>query len=64
LEQRLCGEFFKTLKAEVDNLEGRRMKEEVRDAVFEYMKMYQNKYRRDMALGYAYLIALTHCPAA
>jgi transposase InsO family protein len=52
--------FFKTLKAEVDTLEGRHTKEEVRVEVFEYMELYYNKRRRYSALGYALPIALTH----
>ncbi|MDR2807759.1 MAG: hypothetical protein LBB43_01995 [Spirochaetaceae bacterium] len=42
--------FFKTLKAEVE--------------VFEYMELYCNKRRRHSALGYAILIAVTHCNVA
>jgi transposase InsO family protein len=41
--------FFKTLKGEVDNLEGR-------IAVFEYIEMYYTKRRRHLALGYAIAI--------
>jgi transposase InsO family protein len=60
-----CAErFFKTLKAEVDKVEGRHTKEEVRVEVFEDMELYYNKRRRHSALGYAILIALTYCNTA
>ncbi|MDR2798333.1 MAG: IS3 family transposase [Treponema sp.] len=56
-----CAErFFKTLKAEVDKVEGSHTKEEVRVEVCEYMELYYNKRRRDTAIGYALPIALTH----
>ncbi|MDR2792845.1 MAG: integrase core domain-containing protein [Treponema sp.] len=58
--QCLCGEFFKTLKAEVDKVEGRHSKEEERVEVCEYIERYYNKRRRHSALGYAIPIALTH----
>jgi transposase InsO family protein len=56
--------FFKTLKAEVDKVERRHTKEEVRVEVFEYREPYYNKRRRYSALGYAIPIALTRCNAA
>jgi transposase InsO family protein len=60
-----CAErFFKTLKWEEDNLEGRHTKEEVRVEVFEYIELYYNKRRSHSALGYALPIALTHCNTA
>ncbi|MDR2798735.1 MAG: integrase core domain-containing protein [Treponema sp.] len=60
-----CAErFFKMLKAEVDKVEGRHTKEEVRVEVFEYMELYYTKRRRDTAFGYAIPIALTHCNTA
>ncbi|MDR2792443.1 MAG: hypothetical protein LBB61_02080 [Treponema sp.] len=52
--QCLCGEFFKTLKAEADKVEGRHTKEEVRVEVCEYMEPYYNKRRRHSALGLCY----------
>jgi transposase InsO family protein len=56
-----CAEsFFKTLKVEVDKVEGTRTKEEVRVEVFEYIELYCNKRRRHSTLGYAIPIALTH----
>jgi transposase InsO family protein len=60
-----CAEnFFKTLKGEVDKLEGRHTKEEVRVEVFEYIELYYTKRRRYSALGYVILIAVTPCNAA
>jgi hypothetical protein len=41
--------------------EGRRIKEEVRVAILEYIEPYHNKRRRHSALGYAMPIAATHC---
>jgi hypothetical protein len=53
-----CAEsFFKTLKKEMDNLEGR-------VEVFEYMEMYYNKRRRHSALDYAVPAAVTPCNTA
>jgi hypothetical protein len=37
LGQRLCGAFFKTLKREAGNPEGRRTKKVVRAEIFEYI---------------------------
>jgi transposase InsO family protein len=55
-----CAEsFFKTLKRELDVLEGRHTKTQVRTAVFEYIEIYYNKYRRHSAIGYATPVALT-----
>jgi hypothetical protein len=60
-----CAErFFKPLKEELDKVEGRHTKEEVRVEVFEYIELYYTKRRRDTALGYAIPIALTHCNVA
>jgi transposase InsO family protein len=56
--------FFKTLKTEVDKVEGMHTKEEVRVEVCEYMELYYNKRRRHSALGYALPIAVTPCNAA
>jgi transposase InsO family protein len=52
--------FFKTLKAEANQAEGRQTKEEVRVEIFEYIEPYYNKRRRHSAFGYAIPIALTH----
>jgi transposase InsO family protein len=55
-----CAEsFFKTLKWELDILEGRHTKAQVRAAVFEYIEIYYNKSRRHSAIGYATPVALT-----
>jgi transposase InsO family protein len=55
-----CAEsFFKTLKAELDMLEGKHSIKEVKAAVFEYIEIYYNRCRRHSALGYAIPIALT-----
>jgi len=55
-----CAEsFFKTLKAELDVLEGKHSIKEVRTAVFEYIETYYNRSRRHSALGYATPIALS-----
>jgi transposase InsO family protein len=55
-----CAEsFFKTLKWELDVLEGRHTKGQVRTAVFEYIEIYYNRRRRHSALGYATPLALT-----
>ena len=56
-----CAEsFFKTLKGELDILEGRNSRSQVRTGVFEYIEMYYNRRRRHSALGYAIPGALTH----
>jgi transposase InsO family protein len=60
-----CAEsFFKTLKAELDILEGNHSSREVQTGVFEYIEIYYNRCRRHSALGYAIPIALTHNIAA
>jgi transposase InsO family protein len=60
-----CAEsFFKTLKAELDVLEGNHSVKEVRTAVFEYIESYYNRCRRHSALGYAIPIALASNIAA
>jgi len=56
-----CAEsFFKTLKWELDILNGKHTKQEVKLEVFEYIEMYYNRRRRHSALGYAIPIALTN----
>ena len=60
-----CAEsFFKTLKAELEVLEGKHSIKEVQTAVFEYIEIYYNRCRRHSALGYAIPIALTPNNAA
>ena len=60
-----CAEsFFKTLKAELDVLEGKHNATEVQIAVFEYIEVYYNRCRRHSALGYATPVALTKIIAA
>ena len=55
-----CAEsFFKTLKTELDILEGNHNHKEVCTGVFEYIEIYYNRCRRHSALGYAIPIALT-----
>jgi len=55
-----CAEtFFKTLKWELDILNGRHTKQEVKTGVFEYIEIYYNRHRRHSALGYATPLALT-----
>ena len=54
-----CAEsFFKTLKTELDILDGKHNYKEVRTGVFEYIETYYNRKRRHSALGYAIPIAL------
>jgi transposase InsO family protein len=54
-----CAEsFFKTLKWELDILEGRHARGQVRTAVSEYIEIYYNRRRRHSALGYAIPVAL------
>jgi transposase InsO family protein len=49
-----CAEsFFKTLKAELEGLEGTLSKAEVRSLVFEYIVVYYNKRRLHSALDYS-----------
>jgi transposase InsO family protein len=60
-----CAEsFFKTLKAELDILDGNHNLKEVKIGVFEYIEVYYNRRRRYSALGYAIPIALTPYNAA
>jgi len=60
-----CAEsFIKTLKVELDVLEGRHNAGHVRTSVFEYIETYYNRRRRHSALGYAIPIALTPNTAA
>jgi transposase InsO family protein len=55
-----CAEsFFKTLKTELDILEGNYNSKEVQAGVFEYIEIYYNRCRRHSALGYAIPVALT-----
>jgi len=55
-----CAEsFFKTLKWELDILNGKNTKQEVRTGLFEYIEIYYNRRRRHSALGYAIPLALT-----
>jgi len=55
-----CAEsFFKTLKWELDILNWKHTRQEVKIGVFEYIEMYYNRRRRHSALGYATPIALT-----
>jgi transposase InsO family protein len=55
-----CAEsFFKTLKVELDILEGNHNFREVQTGVFEYIEIYYNRRRRHSALGYAIPVALT-----
>jgi transposase InsO family protein len=55
-----CAEsFFKTLKWEMDILNGKFTKREVRIGIFEYIETYYNRRRRHSALGYATPLALT-----
>jgi transposase InsO family protein len=49
-----CAEtFFKTLKTEVDKLDGKHPASEVRDSVFEYLESYYNRKRMHSALDYS-----------
>jgi len=60
-----CAEsFIKTLKVELDVLEGRHNARQVWVSVFEYIETYYNRRRRHSALGYAIPIALTPNAAA
>ena len=55
-----CAEsFFKTLKTELDVLEGKHNFKEVQIRIFEYIEIYYNRCRRHSALGYATPLALT-----
>jgi transposase InsO family protein len=54
-----CAEsFFNTIKLELDILDGKHSKKEVRLGVFEYIEMYYNRRRRHSAFGYATPLAL------
>jgi transposase InsO family protein len=60
-----CAEtFFKTLKWELEILDGRHARKQVRSGVFEYIEIYYNRRRRHSALGYATPLALTTSKAA
>jgi len=60
-----CAEsFIKTLKVELEVLEGRHSAKQVRASVFEYIETYYNRSRRHSAIGYAIPIALTSNIAA
>jgi transposase InsO family protein len=49
-----CAEsFFKTLKSEVDTLDGNQPASTVRDSVFEYIESYYNRKRLHSALDYS-----------
>jgi transposase InsO family protein len=56
--------FFKTLKWELDILDGKHSKKEVMAGVFEYIKIYYNRRRRHSAIVYATPLALTNKIAA
>jgi transposase InsO family protein len=60
-----CAEsFFKTLKVELDILDGKHSSREVQRAVFEYIEIYYNRRRKHSALGYATPVALMNNIAA
>jgi transposase InsO family protein len=62
-----CAEsFFKTLKTELEILNGRRKysSSQVQTEVFEYIEVYYNRCRRHSGIGYAIPIALTPNEAA
>jgi len=60
-----CAEsFFGTLKSELEALERRCNKAQIKTAVFEYIEIYYNRCRRHSALGYAIPLALTNNIAA
>ena len=49
-----CAEtFFKTLKCELDTLDGKQSAEEVQQSVFEYIETYYNRKRLHSALDYS-----------
>jgi putative transposase len=49
-----CAEtFFKTLKGELETLDGRHTEAEVRGSVFMYLEAYYNRVRLHSALDYA-----------
>ena len=48
-----CAEsFFKTLKGELETLDGRHSEEEVRQSVFMYIESYYNRFRMHSVLDY------------
>jgi transposase InsO family protein len=48
-----CAEtFFKTLKTEVEDLDGKHSEAEVRQSVFYYIEAYYNRIRMHSALDY------------
>ena len=60
-----CAEsFFKTLKVELDILNGYHSSKEVQAGLFEYIEIYYNRRRRHSALGYATPLAFTTNKAA
>ena len=60
-----CAEsFFKTLKVELNILEGNHNFKEVQTGVFEYIEVYYNRCRRHSTLGYVIPIALAPNNAA
>jgi len=60
-----CAEsFFSTLKRELDILDGKHTKKEVKTGVFEFIEIYYNRRRRHSALGYATPLASTNNLAA
>ena len=60
-----CAEsFFSTLKVELEILERRCNKNQIKTSVFEYIETYYNRCRRHSALGYATPVALTNNFAA
>jgi len=55
-----CSEsFFKTLKRELDSLNGRSTRKQVQLAVFEYIEAYYNRVRKHSALGYSTPVAIS-----
>ena len=60
-----CAEsFFKTLKEELDGLDGKHTTKEVRTDLFEYIEVYYNRRRRHSALGYVAPDAFSPKPVA
>jgi transposase InsO family protein len=60
-----CAEsFIKTLKWELDILDGKHTRKEVKLGVFEYIETYYNRRRRHSAIGYATPLALINNIAA
>jgi putative transposase len=55
-----CAEsFFKTLKRELETLDGKHTAGEVRQSVFMYVEAYYNRIRIHSALDYGRLMCLT-----